>query len=149
MRFHGKCHCGNISFTYDMPNGTDKLPVRICDCSFCRKHGGLYTSQPDAMLTVALEDKDQITRYRFGTKTADYYVCGQCGANPFVTCAIDDSLFAIVNINCLEDLNAEQLVPAPVDFEGESIQNRIARRKQNWVGEVKFVSPGSTTPRLN
>lgn len=140
MRFDGRCHCNNISFNYQVPDEDSTLPVRVCDCSFCRKHGGLYTSQPGAVLQGAVKDSNKVTRYRFGTKTADYYVCGFCGANPFVTCEIDGHLYAIVNINCLEDLNVEQLAPAPVDFDGESTENRMARRKRNWVSGVSIKS---------
>jgi hypothetical protein len=37
----GGCHCGNIRFTLDWPAQPARIPARECDCTFCRKHGGV------------------------------------------------------------------------------------------------------------
>ena len=45
MLITGRCHCGNISFALDwQPEPTD-IPARACSCSFCTKHGGVWTSR--------------------------------------------------------------------------------------------------------
>jgi len=139
MRFHGQCHCGNISFTYEVSDAEAQLPVKVCICSFCRKHGGLYTTQPDGILNATFEDGSAVTRYRFGTNTADFYICNRCSIVPFVTCEIDGNLYATVNINALEDLDVEKIAPLPVDLDDESLEERIARRKRNWAAEVNIA----------
>ncbi|HMB75969.1 MAG TPA: GFA family protein [Kiloniellaceae bacterium] len=140
MQFHGKCHCGNISYSYDVPGDDDHLSVRICDCSFCQKHGGIYTSQADGALNAAIEDDGAVVRYRFGTETADFYICSRCGVMPFAISDIDGAAFAIVNINSLDDLRPDRILPTPVSFQGENLEDRLARRKRYWVGQVSIES---------
>ena len=89
MRIEGKCHCGNINFALHWPGAGAEIPVRVCGCTFCTKHGGAWTSHRDAELMVEVRDETLVSKYRFGTSTADFYVCARCGAVPFVTSAID------------------------------------------------------------
>ena len=44
MLIHGKCHCGNISFSLTWEPDPGEIPARACTCSFCTKHGGVWTS---------------------------------------------------------------------------------------------------------
>ena len=48
----GACHCRNISFTLQFPKSETPIKVRACSCSFCVKHGGVYTSHPQAKLSM-------------------------------------------------------------------------------------------------
>ena len=56
MRIHGRCHCGNIAFVLDWAPDPAQIPARACTCSFCVKHGGVWTSSPDASLSLLVED---------------------------------------------------------------------------------------------
>ena len=53
MRITGSCHCGNISFVLDWQPEPTEIPARACSCSFCTKHGGVWTSHPGAVLSPA------------------------------------------------------------------------------------------------
>jgi hypothetical protein len=44
MLISGRCHCGNISFALDWRPEPSEIPARACICSFCAKHGGVWTS---------------------------------------------------------------------------------------------------------
>jgi len=57
---------------------------------------------------------------------------------PF-TSRIGERLYAVVNVNALEGLDAAQLRPAAVSFEGEDVESRLARRRRNWIGRVRFA----------
>ena len=46
MLISGGCHCGNISFALDWRPEPSEIPARACTCSFCAKHGGVWTSSP-------------------------------------------------------------------------------------------------------
>ena len=35
----GGCHCGNISLQFRASKPFSELPVRACQCTFCRKRG--------------------------------------------------------------------------------------------------------------
>jgi hypothetical protein len=43
-----------------------------------------------------------------------------------------------VNVNCFEDVDAARLDRAPADFEGETVESRLARRKRGWIADVTF-----------
>ena len=80
----GGCHCGNVTFDLHVPVSGATIPVRACSCTFCRKHGGVYTSHPDARLEARIAERDEVNRYQFGHRTAEFYVCRRCGAVPCV-----------------------------------------------------------------
>ena len=54
MNILGNCHCGNISFELVWNPDPQEIPARACDCTFCRKHGGVWTSNPAGALTVQM-----------------------------------------------------------------------------------------------
>jgi hypothetical protein len=138
MLINGKCHCGNIAFTLGWEGEPPEIPARACGCSFCTKHGGVWTSNPKSSLTVVIRDAVLLSKYAFGTKTAEFYVCSRCGVVPLVTSEIEDRLHAVVNINVFENVDPSWLRRAPADFEGENLELRLARRKRNWIADVRI-----------
>jgi hypothetical protein len=134
----GKCHCGNITFRLEWAGDPQAIPARACGCSFCVKHGGVWTSNPASTLSVAIEDSALVSKYAFGTRTATFHVCARCGAVPLVTSEIGGRLYAVVNVNTLENVEPSQLRRAPVSFEGEDVESRLARRTRNWIADVRF-----------
>lgn len=131
-RIHGSCHCGNIRFEFDSPHGSATIPVRACGCSFCQKNGGVWTSHPDGPVRLLCDDLSRVERYRFGTKTADFYVCSTCGVAPVAVSDIDGTSYAVVNVNCFDDVDRAEFVQSATDFEGEATAERLARRQRNW-----------------
>lgn len=136
MRIDGSCHCGNITFELDWEPDPVEIPARACDCTFCVKHGGVWTSNPEAALRVTLVDREQVSLYAFGTKTAMFHVCSKCGVAPLVTSVIDGDMYAVVNVNTFDDAARKRLRPAPISFEGEDEAARLARRKRAWIANV-------------
>ena len=138
MVISGRCHCGNISFALDWRPEPSEIPARACTCSFCAKHGGVWTSCPTGSLIVSVKDRVRVSAYAFGTKTAEFHVCTACGVVPVVTSRIDGRLSAVVSANAFENVEPALLRPAPVIFEGENEQERLSRRKRNWIADVQF-----------
>jgi len=143
MLIQGKCHCGNISFTLNWEPDPTEIPARACTCSFCVKHGGVWTSSPHGALKVAVRDTSLVSRYMFGTKTAEFHVCARCGVVPVVTSLIDDHLYAVVSVNAFESVDSSWLRLAPANFDGEGMDSRLARRQRNWIGNVEFIERGT------
>lgn len=139
MLIHGNCHCGNISFTLAWEPAPTEIPARACTCSFCVKHGGVWTSAPGGALRVEVKDSARVSRYAFGTGTAEFHVCAQCGAVPVVTSRIDGHLYAVVSVNAFEGVDESLLRRASASFDGEGKDSRLARRKRNWIADVRFV----------
>ena len=55
MRLEGGCHCGRLRVAFTTARAPTELPLRACQCTFCRRHGGLTTSDPEGevVLTVS------------------------------------------------------------------------------------------------
>ena len=136
MLIKGKCHCGNIALELDWEGDRPEIPARACGCSFCVKHGGVWTSNPRAKLTVDVGNASLVSKYAFGTRTATFHICSRCGTVPFVTSEIAGHLYAVVNVNSLEDIDESWLRRASANFEGEDVESRLARRKRNWIADV-------------
>jgi len=99
MLIRGNCHCRNISFTLTWDPEPTEIPVRACTCSFCTKHGNVWTSNPQGALRIAIAQPELVCRYTFETRTAEFLVCSRCGIVPVATSRIDGNVYAVVNIN--------------------------------------------------
>ena len=142
MLIQGRCHCGNISFALTWDPDPESIPARVCSCSFCVKHGGVWTSNPGGGLVVRVGDATRVNRYTFGTRTAEFHVCALCGVVPVVTSRIDGTLHAVVNVNAFEAVDASLLRRSPASFEGEGEGPRLDRRKRNWIARVEYIVGG-------
>src|SRR5713226_135868 len=143
--FFGRCHCGNLELAFESSLSADQLPLRACSCSFCRAHGARTTSDPNGRVQITVRDSDQLIRYRFGLKTADFLVCGRCGVYVAAVLTADGSSFAVVNINTLDSADRFTQEARGVSYEGESEAERIKRRQANWTpaGVVVAEAAGS------
>jgi len=138
MLISGRCHCGNISFALTWVPEPSEIPARACTCSFCTKHGGVWTACPTGSLRVTVTDPSLVTRYTFGTKTAEFHICSRCGIVPVVTSRIDGRLYAVVSVNAFEGVAPSLLRRVSTTFDGENDEARLARRKSNWIGNVEY-----------
>jgi hypothetical protein len=135
----GGCHCGNTTFALDWLPEPSEIPARRCTCSFCVKHGGVWTSCPLGTLRVTVQDPTRVTRYEFGTRTAQFHVCQTCGVVPWVSCEIDGHLYAVVCVNTFHGVDVSLLKHSPVNFEGESgATERLSRRRRSWIANVEY-----------
>jgi hypothetical protein len=87
---------------------------------------------------VSVKDRARLSKYPFGTKTAEFHVCTACGVVPVVTSRIDGHLYAVVSVNAFENVEPALLRRLPSTFEGENEQARLSRRKRNWIADVQF-----------
>jgi hypothetical protein len=143
MHIQGSCHCGNISFELAWDPEPTEIPARACGCSFCAKHGGVWTSNPAGSLTVNVREATHVSKYSFGTSTALFHICSRCGIVPVVTSEIDDHLYAVVSVNAFNNVPQSLLRRSPADFDGESVESRLARRKRGWIANVRFLTSGA------
>jgi len=139
----GGCHCGNLRFLLTWRPEPKEIQARECTCSFCRKHGGVWTSCPQGALEVTVQDPAALTRYTFGTRTADFHVCARCGVVPVVTSRIEGRLYAVVSVHALEGLDPALVQVASADFGAEDEAARLERRARRWIADVKFPSAGA------
>jgi hypothetical protein len=138
MLIRGSCHCGNISFELDWDPDPKEIPARACTCSFCTKHGGVWTSNPKGALKIGVRDASLVSRYSFGTGTALFHVCARCGGVPVVTSEIDGRLYAVVSVNAFNGIDPSMIRRGPMSFEEESTESRLERRKRSWIANVSY-----------
>ena len=143
MLISGSCHCRNITFALLWEPEPTEIPARACTCSFCTKHGGVWTSCPTGHLTVYVKDASLVSTYAFGTKTAHFHICSRCGIVPVVTSRIEDRLYAVVSVNALEGVASTLLRRASATFDGEGEGVRLARRQRNWIANVECIEGGA------
>jgi hypothetical protein len=145
MLIDGSCHCGNIRFSLFWTPEPTEIPARACTCSFCTKHGGVWTSCTRGSLKVSVREPAMVSGYTFGTRTAQFHICTRCGVVPVVTSRIDDRLYAVVSANAFEGPARSLVTAAPASFDAEDEPSRLARRQRHWIPEVEFVM-GSDQP---
>jgi hypothetical protein len=143
MQIAGRCHCGNISFALTIEPDPTEIPARSCMCSFCVKHGGVWTSSPTGSLRVSTKNPERVNKYAFGTRTARFHICTTCGIVPFVTSTIEGREYAVVSVNAFEGVPASMLRRASASFDGEGEGERLARRAKNWISSVRYVEGGA------
>jgi hypothetical protein len=125
----GQCHCGAVKVEIDA--SAADLPLRACQCGFCRRHGALSTSRPDARITVATTS-DALERYRFGQKRSDFLICKACGCYVGAAAEIEGDWFAILNVRGVDLPGFEGRSAEPMTYDNETAQERAARRKARW-----------------
>jgi hypothetical protein len=139
MLIRGRCHCGNLSFVLNWAPEPQEIAARACTCSFCTKHGGVWTSCPTGVLRVAVREPGQLTRYVFGTRTAEFHICTRCGVVPVVTSRIEGRDYAVVSVNAFENVDPAMLKRASASFDAEDESTRLARRQRHWIADVACV----------
>jgi len=126
----GGCHCGNVGVRLFVTRPVGELAARECGCTFCRGRRARWTSDPEGRVEIEVASERDLSRYRFGTQTADFLICRQCG---YVVAAVsrEDPKRAVINIDVLERA-AELPEATPTDFDAESSEQRLARRRKTW-----------------
>jgi hypothetical protein len=136
--FEGRCHCGAIGFAFRTSQPPARWTVRACQCSFCRAHGARTVSDPTGSVTFRFTELAKLRRYRFGTKSSDFLVCGDCGVYLAALVTSGDGQFATLNVNAIRGpLDVPEAVP--VCYEGESMEQRRSRRAQRWTPVAEAV----------
>jgi DNA-binding winged helix-turn-helix (wHTH) protein len=129
VEYPGACHCGALHVRYHTAMPPSEWSVRACQCSFCSAHGALSASDPGGSLRFSADDETLLHRYRFGTHTAEFWLCRCCGV--YVGATIDAG-FGIVNVRALRPMPEGLPAPVAMSYEGEVPEARRARRINRW-----------------
>jgi hypothetical protein len=126
-RLHGQCHCGAVRVEIEgVP--ADDLPLRACQCGFCRRHGAISTSHPDATIRFA----GRLIHYRFGQRRSDFLICAACGCYVGAATEIEGARYAILNVRGVDLPGFDRREPEPMVYDDETPETRAARRKARW-----------------
>jgi hypothetical protein len=128
----GHCHCGAIRVILEPSKPLGELPLRACQCSFCRTRGALTTADPAGHLFVEAAP-GSINRYRFGLRITDFLLCEECGTYVAATMDLDGEPMAVLNVRGVGLAGFEGRTPDPMIYDDESPQERAARRRDRWM----------------
>lgn len=95
-------------------------------------HNALSTSDPGAELHFHADAPENLRRFRFGLRTADFLLCSNCGVYIGAVIETDSGRFGIINTHALKAVPADIAAVAPIDYDGEDTAGRVGRREQRW-----------------
>ena len=112
--YHGSCHCGKVKIKarFDLANGTSK-----CNCSLCRKTRFWGVTLKPEQFTLLTGEND-LSDYQFNTHMVHNLFCRHCGVRTFGRGHIPEvgGDFYTVNVACLDDIDINELIEAPVRY---------------------------------
>ena len=132
MKYTGGCHCGNLRIEFETDIRPAEIEVRACQCTFCCKHNSLAVTDPAGHLTIRAEHRENLERYTFGLRTAAYLICKTCGVYVAAVMIGESEPRGIAIVNCLDDRRQFASEPLAVDYDAESRDDRMARRRRRW-----------------
>ena len=135
--YSARCHCGVLTARYSSQKPPVEWPIRACQCSFCRAHGALSTSDPVGSLQFGCSRPELLHRYRFATATADFLLCRACGVYLGAQMSSDGARFGILNILTLDPVPGDLSGPEDMNYDGETAESRRVRRATRWTPLVR------------
>jgi len=131
MVYTGQCHCGKLKAAFETQKTPQELGVRTCQCVYCRRHGAVNISDLHGLITIDAAPED-LNRYRFALRTADFLTCNTCGVYIAAVMGEGDKIVSTINIAGLRMEDFFDIDEAPIDYGAETTEDRIARRFTKW-----------------
>lgn len=132
LSHEGLCHCRAVGFSYRTAIAPEAWPIRACQCTFCRSHGALSTSDPGGSLRFVAHVPGALNRYQFGRKTADFLLCRDCGVYLGAVMQSERGSFGIISVHVLHSLLDRLQEPERMYYDNEGLAERQARRESRW-----------------
>ena len=131
MIYSGQCHCGKLKASFETQKTPQALGVRTCSCDFCRRHGAINISDPEGEVVVDAK-ADDVIRYRFALRTADFLICKQCGVYIAAVTGEGANIRSTINVAGLRMIEFLGIEEAPMQYGAEDAAARVARRAAKW-----------------
>jgi hypothetical protein len=132
VEYLASCHCGALEARYRTALSVADWSLRGCQCSFCRAHGALTTSDPAGTLAFTARDQERVNRYRFGSGATDFLLCRECGVYVGARLQARRGHFGVLNTRALRPIPAGLPEPASMHYGDEPPELREERRTQRW-----------------
>lgn len=130
--YPGQCFCGSIAYDYDTAIAPSDWSIRACQCAFCRAHDALSTSDPAGTLRFHAASPDNLQRFRFAMRTADFLLCRECGVYIGAIIETEQGHFGIINTHSLIVTPEDIAAVAPITYDSEDKRGRVGRRETRW-----------------
>lgn len=133
----GGCHCGNISYIAKFQNEPSSYTPRVCDCKLCSSHGATYAADNNGILSIKIKNKNDVSKYKQGSRIAEFLICKICGVMIGVCYEENDSTYGAINIRSAHDYRAFGK-SHPTHLTQLTDEDRIKRWKKLWFSNVKI-----------
>lgn len=111
MRYEGSCHCGGIAFDAD----GEFTSAIDCNCSMCRRRGGLLAFVPREQFTLKTP-VEKISTYQFNKHNIAHHFCATCGIAPYGEGkGPNGAVMAAINLRCVPSIDLATLEIRKVD----------------------------------
>ncbi|MEI3851507.1 MULTISPECIES: GFA family protein [Ensifer] len=114
MRYEGSCHCGKIAFEVE----GDFAEAVDCNCSLCRRRGGLLAFVARDRLTMKTPETG-LSTYLFNKHVIQHHFCDTSGIAPFGEGEGPHGKMAAINLRCLPEFDLEAV--RIVKYDGRSV----------------------------
>ena len=131
MKYSGQCHCGKLKASFETQKAPQELGVRTCQCDFCRRHGAINISDPEGLTVIEAATED-VFRYRFALRTADFLICKYCGVYIAAVIGADGNIRSTINVVGLRMKEFLLIEEQPMQYGVENIAARVDRRNAKW-----------------
>ena len=128
----GRCFCGAIAMTFETVRAPKKTPLRMCNCSFCLKHGARNTSDPEGRVRFLVKKPARLSKFDFRKSSGGRLLCSHCGVYLGIAYRIDGRWYASLNVNALDRCEEFSQAPEVVDYSRETKAAKAARRTARW-----------------
>ena len=134
----GGCRCGALRIHYACNRSLEELAPRACQCEFCLPRNFSYISAPEGRLEVRVRDRRMLYAHVFGTGTAEFMHCAICNHAVYVRSEIEGRTYGLVVAQALCTAALPEIAK-PVDYDEESLEQRLSRRADNWIPELELI----------
>ena len=132
IEYLARCHCGTVQARYRTALAPSVWSLRACQCSFCRRHGAITTSDPAGLIGYECSQGEQLQRYRFGSRNTEFLICRNCGVYLGAQMRANSGRYGILNVLTLAAFPTDLPPPEPMNYENESPEARRRRRETRW-----------------
>src|SRR6185295_13273267 len=132
--YTGGCQCGKVRYEAQADIGE----VITCNCSRCRKVGGLLSAVAMSDFKL-LSGENEMTEYQFNKRAVHHPFCKTCGVESYAYGRGPGGRdMVMLNVRCLDGVDTEQFKVKK--FDGASL--RILAR-----GPLKAITGGPSSTR--
>ena len=139
--YKAACACNNVKYYFNTAVPPELWPVRTCTCSFCsHRTSHVYSSDPNGSVRFECLNTEEVTRFRHGTRTADFLVCVGCDSHMGAVMLTEKGRFAVLNVEHLvEGIQLSKV--NSLDWEHENLEVRLVRRHKTWTPVIETGYP--------
>jgi hypothetical protein len=122
----------------ELPLAPATYTPRACDCDFCTSYGASYVSDFKGRLTIRIKIDNKVSKYRMGSRIADFLICQNCGVMTNACHEENGSLYGSINVRSAKDF-ADFGDAHVAHLVGLDDQQRVDRWKKYWFPDVTIL----------